>query len=213
MKTTTVSPHKSSLGMNANVAVLVVYIAMAAVSWIPYLGWIAWAVPVIFYVMEKESKFVKFQAAQALIIGIVRAVFAIVLQIFVWILTPRDIYGALHYLTGRGWGAWVLLGTISTIIGVIITLVEVYVLFQAFRWKQAELPLIGPMAARASAKMDTIDTGKLGSFRPADGSPTGGAPADGHENRSSGEVTFCPNCGKPTTPGKKFCGACGQKLS
>ncbi len=32
MKTTVVQPHKSSLGMDANVAVLILYIAMAAGS-------------------------------------------------------------------------------------------------------------------------------------------------------------------------------------
>jgi len=228
MKTATIEPHRSSLGMQANIAVLVIYIAMAVVSWIPYLGWIAWVVPIIFYVMEKESKFVKFQAAQALVIGIIRAVFAIVLQIFVWILTPHNVYDLYNLAVGRGWGAWVLLGTISTIIGVIITLVEVYILFQAYQWKQVELPIIGPMAAKASSKMDTIDTSKFNGFRPADSNPTNsvpmnssptnvtpmsGTPANGNPASGTQQVTYCPNCGKPNTPGTKFCGGCGQKLN
>ena len=229
MNKTVIQPHKSSLGMQANIAVLVIYIAMAVVSWIPYLGWIAWVVPIIFYVMEKESKFVKFQAAQALVIGIIRAVFAIVLQIFVWILTPHNVYDFYNLAVGRSWGAWVLLGTISTIIGIIITLVEVYIIFQAYRWKQVELPIIGPMAAKASAKMDHIDTSKLGSFRPdnsnpansnqpngnlSSGNPTSNTPAGGAplNYRPTSDTPANGNSGNPANETKQviYCPNCGK---
>ncbi|MCL2461969.1 MAG: zinc-ribbon domain-containing protein [Defluviitaleaceae bacterium] len=203
MKTTVITPHKSSLGMDANIASLVIYIAMAVVSWIPYLGWFAWAVPLVFFFLEKQSKFVKFQAVQALVIGIVRAVLAILFQIIVWALTPKDLYGALNYLTGRGWGAWALFGTISTIIAVIITLIIVYALYQAYRWKQVELPLIGPIAAKASAKLDTVDLSKVRGFSQAGGSQANDAQPAGR---------FCPKCGKENAPGAGFCSGCGEKL-
>ena len=103
-------------------------------------------------IMEKASRFVKFQAIQALGIGIVRAALSILLQIFVWILTPRDYYSALNYLSGRGWGAWVVLGIISTIIGIAITIIILYVLIKSYGYKQVELPIIGPIAKRASEK-------------------------------------------------------------
>lgn len=157
MKTTMVSPHKSSLGMDANIASLVIFIAMAVVSWIPYLGWLAWAVPLVFFFMEKSSQFVKFQAVQALVIGIIRAALAIVLQIFIWILTPKDLYSAVSYLSGSGWGAWVLLGTLSTIIGVAITAVIGYLTMKAYGYKQVELPVIGPIAAKASERLGNIN--------------------------------------------------------
>ena len=150
-----VAAHKSSLGMDANIAVLLMYVAMVVVSWIPYLGWVAWAAPLVFFLMEKESGFVKFHAAQALGIGIVRAAFAIVFQIFIWILTPKvtydDIYYGFNRLLGRGLGIS-LLTTIAIIIGVAITLVEVYVIYTAYNWKQVELPIIGPVAKKASQK-------------------------------------------------------------
>ena len=152
MKKTVIQPHKSSFGMDANIAALVIFIGMAVVSWIPYLGWVAWGVPLVFFFMEKNSSFVKFQAVTALLIGVVRAALSIVLQIFIWILTPRNVYSALNLALGRGWGAWVLLGTISTIIGVIITIIIVYMVVMAYGYKQVELPIIGPIAARASEK-------------------------------------------------------------
>ena len=157
MKTEKIEPHKSSLGMDANIAALVIFVAMAVVSWIPYLGWVAWGVPLVFFFMEKSSKFVKYQAVTALVIGVIRAALSIVLQIFVWILTPRDLYSAVNLVYGRGWGAWALLGAISTIIGVAITVVIIYFIIMAYGYKQVELPIIGPIAAKASDKLDDIN--------------------------------------------------------
>jgi len=162
MKTTKIEPHKSSLGMDANIAAVFVYVAMAVVSWIPYLGWLAWALPIVFFVMEKESAFVKHQAMQALIIGILRAALAILLQIFVWILTPRDLYSALNYVAGRGWGAWVFLGALSTIIGIAITILLVYLVIMAYGYKQVELPIIAPFAAKASEKIGSLNLNATG---------------------------------------------------
>jgi len=135
--------------MDANIAVVVIFIAMAVVSWIPYLGWVAWAVPIVFFMMEKSSRFVKFYAVQALGIGVVRAALAILFQIIVWIMTPRNIYSAIGFLSG-GWGAWVVVGTISTIIGIIITIIVLYVLIKAYGYKYIELPFIGPIAVKKS---------------------------------------------------------------
>jgi uncharacterized membrane protein len=109
MKITKIEPHKSSLGLDANIAVLIIYIAMAVVSWVWMFSWVAWAVPIVFFFLEKESKFVKFQAVQAFIIGLVRAGFAFVFQIFIWILTPRGYIGGLFFWAAGGWGARVLL--------------------------------------------------------------------------------------------------------
>ena len=157
MKKTQIEPHKSSLGMDANIASLLVFVAMAVVSWIPYLGWLAWAVPLVFFFMEKSSKFVKYQAITALVVGIIRAAISIVFQIFTWILTPRSLSSAISYLSGSGWGIWALLGLLSTIIGIAITVLIVYLVFMAYSYKQVELPIIGPIATKASEKLDNIN--------------------------------------------------------
>ena len=152
MKKTDILPHKSSLGMNANMASLVIFAGMIVVSWIPYLKWIAWGVPLVFFFMEKSSRFVKFQAVTALILGIVGAALSLIFQIFIWILTPKNFYSAVNLVLGRGWGAWVLLGTISTIIAVILAIIEVYMTWKAYTYKQVELPIIGSVARIASEK-------------------------------------------------------------
>jgi len=152
MKTTPVQPHKSSLGMDANIAAVLIYAAMIVIGWIPYIGWIAWAVPIVFYVLEKQSKFVKFNAITALIVGIVRAVISIILQIFIWILTPT-------LLTGVGLALLGLLGLISIIIGLAITLAIVYLIVMAYGYKQVEIPGIGPIATKLSESLDKINIG------------------------------------------------------
>ena len=198
MKTTKIEPHKSSLGFDANIASIVIYIAMAVVSWIWLFSWVAWAVPLVFFFLEKESKFVKFQAVQALVIGVIRAGLAIVFQIFIWILTPSGYYGAAWYLTGRGWGAWALLGTLSTIIAIAISLVVLYLIYKAYKYEQVELPVIGKIAAKASDKLNTVNIGQSGN-NAASGSQGAGA--------------FCPHCGKQIQNGVKFCGSCGKEIT
>jgi len=137
--------------MDANLAVLIVYIAMAIVSWIPYLGWIAWAVPLVFFFLEKSSGFVKFHAVQALGIGILRAALTIVFNIIYWVTVPQTAAGVYASL-----GAWAVIGVIATIIYLVILVVIVYVMIMAWQWKQVELPFIGPMATKAGAKLDDI---------------------------------------------------------
>jgi len=151
MQKTVVQPHRSSLGMDANLAVLIIYIATAVVSWIPYLGWFAWAVPLVFFFLEKSSGFVKFHAVQALGIGILRAVLTIIFNIIYALMVPTTIYGIYSSL-----GAWAVVSVIATILYIAISLLTLYVLIMAWQWKQVELPIIGPMATKASMKLDAF---------------------------------------------------------
>ncbi|MCL1975919.1 MAG: hypothetical protein FWG61_07160 [Firmicutes bacterium] len=152
MKTTIVDQHKSSLGMNANLATIIIFAAMLVVSWIPYLRWVAWAVPLVIMNMEKDSAFVKFQAAQALVLGVASAACSFVLQIFIWILMPKNIYRALDYAMGGNWGIWAFLGTLATIIGLAFTIIEIYLIVTSYDWKQVELPIAGPIATKVSGQ-------------------------------------------------------------
>jgi len=55
MKTTVIQPHRSSLGLDANLAAMIIYIAAIVLSWIPFAGFISLAVPIVFFILEKES--------------------------------------------------------------------------------------------------------------------------------------------------------------
>lgn len=172
MKTTIIPPHKSSLGMDANVTALVIFIAVIAVGWIPILGWFAWAVPLVFFYLEKSSEFVKIQAVYALIIGIVRAVIAFACQILVWILTPNALELALRGYLGRTWGIWTLFTAFSAIVGLAFTVLLIYFMVMAYTYKQVDLPILGPIAAKASEKMKTININVTVNNPP----PSGGEP-------------------------------------
>jgi len=63
---------KSSTGMEPKIAVLIAYLF----SWISGL---------VFYLIEKENKFVKWHAMQSLVLGIIEVIIVIVMTIFGWI--------------------------------------------------------------------------------------------------------------------------------
>ena len=159
MKKTIIQPHRSSLGMDANIAVLIMYVAAAAISWLSWVGYLAWAVPLVFFFLEKESKFVKFQAVQALVIGVARAAISAVFGILYWAVTPRDWLSGLANLFGwRGrTGAMVTVWAIDNIIGLAIMALILYVVVMAYGYKQVELPIIGPIASKASEKLSGIN--------------------------------------------------------
>ena len=186
MKTTSIAPHKSSLGMEANITVLVIYIAMAALSWIYGIKYFAWAVPVVFFFLEKESKFVKFQAVQALIIGLVQAALSALFSIIIWALTPRyrDFYDIWNNYN-RNAGLIGFVGIVAIVVGIAITVVLVYLLYTAYNYKQVELPVIGPIAEKAGKKLDSVNINQ-----PVTGEPEKPADDGPNENQASGGNTF-----------------------
>ena len=157
MKKTQIEAHKSSLGMDANIASMIIFVAMVVVSWIPYLKWLTWVVPLVFFLLEKDSKFVRFQAINALAIGVLSAALSFILQIITWIVMPRNVLDVLSMTLSRGLGVMAFLGALSTIIGLAITVLIVYMLIMANAYKQVELPLIGPLALKYSDLPDSTN--------------------------------------------------------
>jgi uncharacterized membrane protein len=106
---------KSSTGMEENVAALLSYV----------LGWIT---GLIFFLIEKESKFVKFHAMQSIITFGALTILAI-------ILTPIPLLG------------WVL-GVIIWILEVVLWIV---LMIKAYQGAKFKLPFIGDLAEKWSA--------------------------------------------------------------
>lgn len=158
MKTTLVNPHRSSLGMDANVAVLVAALVTVILGWVSYLGWIAWAVPLVFFFLEKESPFVKRQMVQLLCLAIVRAVVMIIVQIFVWAFAPATFIGGAFALLSGGLVLLFLLWVISGLIGLALSLLAIYIVFMAYGWKQVELPVFWPMVEKVQSILDGFRT-------------------------------------------------------
>jgi len=156
----TISPHKSSLGMDANIVAAIVFAGTALLSWIPYVGYAAWAIPLVFFFLEKDSKFVRFSCVTALVIEIIAVIISIIFAIIIMALTPNRsdvLYGILNYESYR-WrlGALSFFSALTVIFVVAFIVLFIFLAIMAFMYKQIKLPIIGSIAEKAANKLDNI---------------------------------------------------------
>ncbi|HET9528207.1 MAG TPA: DUF4870 domain-containing protein [Pyrinomonadaceae bacterium] len=126
---------KSSTGLDENIAALLSYV-------------MTWVTGLIFFLIEKESRLVRFHAMQALILGGVAAVSSFVLWIayFVVIIIASQIHGALGSLLSILLGLVIFLFFAAIIVGWILGMVK------AYQGQYFKLPVIGNFAEKFSAK-------------------------------------------------------------
>jgi uncharacterized membrane protein len=130
-----VQTTKSSTGLEANIAALLAYV----------LGWIG---GLVFFLIEKESRFVKFHAMQSILLN----VGAFILFIALWVLTVfLMVIGSF-----AGDVAMSLFGILGTLIwvvfGVGVAIAAILCLIKAFQGQYFKLPVIGNLAEKFSAK-------------------------------------------------------------
>lgn len=127
---------QSGSGLEPNIA--------AALSYI-------WIVGVIFYLLEKENRFIRFHAMQSILFGIANSLLMIVLVIvgmiltFISIGTSAAIGGAIGTLVGLlVWLIWMLFWLIAMalFVGLIFAAVK------AYQGQMFKLPVIGNMAEK-----------------------------------------------------------------
>ncbi len=95
---------------------------------------------IVFLVIEKENKEVRFHAWQALILGVT----AFLVQVGVSILTA--ILGAIAGFLGA------IMAIISPIIGLLFLIVWVICMFKAYQGEHFKLPILGDIAEKQNAK-------------------------------------------------------------
>jgi uncharacterized membrane protein len=186
--------------MDANTLSMIILIVTGVLMWTPNIVYVAWVVPLVFFFMEKESKFVKLQACTALVFGVISAALEIVFRIIIWMLTPRTTAQVINYISRGGWGLYTLFSWLLAILGVALTLLLVYIIMSAYNYKQVELPIIGPIAAKASEKLSGVNIN---------------LPTNTNTNtptESTVKPIFCGECGAKNESGTKFCGSCGKPL-
>ena len=129
------APAKSSTGLDENIAALLSYV----------FGWVS---GLIFFLIEKDSRLVRFHAMQSLLFNVLVAVVGIALWIvlFVVFMIVAQVSGALATILSLVsvlvWGVF-LLGILA---GFILCLVK------AFQGQYFKLPVIGNFAEKFSAK-------------------------------------------------------------
>ena len=113
--------HKSTFGMDANIAVILVWFGGTLVSWVRPIAFLAIAVPFVFYFMEKDSKLVKSHALQAIALFLVSLI-AYIISFLIPILLLISLW------------AIPLFNLIVSILAVI----------KGYAWEEYEVPLIQP---------------------------------------------------------------------
>ena len=129
------APAKSSTGLDENIAALLSYV----------FGWLS---GLIFFLIEKDSRLVRFHAMQSLLFNVLFGVLAIALWVVlaVGFLIASQISGALTTLLSLASVLiWVVL-FIAIVVGWIMCLIK------AFQGQYFKLPVIGNFAEKFSAK-------------------------------------------------------------
>ena len=130
-----VQTNKSSTGLDENIAALLSYV----------FGWLG---GLIFFLIEKDSRLVRFHAMQSILLNVLAGVIAVVVWV-VWMV---------FFFVGSAIGDIVggLIGIIGTLLWLVfflgIAIAWILCLVKAFQSQYWKLPIIGNFAEKFSAK-------------------------------------------------------------
>ena len=115
----------TSTGLPANVA--------AALACIPLIGGL------IFYILEKQDRFVRFYAMQSIIFGGIWFLFAVISRIFSVILWSIPVAGVVFG------SLWAFLAAVVQLGLLVIMIIAMIKAFSGVRW---DIPFVGPLARK-----------------------------------------------------------------
>jgi uncharacterized membrane protein len=114
-----------------------------------------WIVGVIFFIMEKENKFVRFHALQSILFGVVNSILMTVLAVIAIVLTFVFSIGAAAAATGGGGGLATLISLLVWLIWLIFWIIGlamfaglIFAAVKAYQGHTFKLPFIGNMAEK-----------------------------------------------------------------
>ncbi|HXX55668.1 MAG TPA: DUF4870 domain-containing protein [Methanoregula sp.] len=117
--------EKATFGLDENVASAACYV----------LGWLT---GLIFFVMEKDNKTVRFHAMQSILTFLP-------LSILYWIL--GWVYAMMVFSAGfYGVGFWGILSLISLLIAIVMFLLWLFLMYKAYKGEKFLVPIVGPIA-------------------------------------------------------------------
>lgn len=144
MKNEKYAPHPSSIGgVNANVIAFLAYLSVVVFGFIPVLKLVPWVAPLILYMMEKESRFVKFHAMQSLILNIISSALALFFIIIRIIMLGGMVMGG-GFFTGLFFGG--LLSLIYFAVAMAIFVLAIIVMVKSYNYEEYHIPVIGDIA-------------------------------------------------------------------
>lgn len=119
---------KSSTGMQANVAALLCYV----------LGWIT---GLVFFLIEKENKFVRFHAMQSIVVFGALTAAQIAIGIFIGLFTVVHLYFLIPIFT-----------LLYPLIGLAGLVLWILLMVKAYQGEKFKLPIAGDIAENAAEK-------------------------------------------------------------
>ena len=136
--------NKSSIsGIDANVIVLIGYLGGLLLTWITNISYFAWLLPLIIYIIEKKSEFVKDQMAQATILYIF-VLFVTLIFNLVWIIMFPSSYNVGLNLNNFSGSTLVVstMNILSVTITGLITLVVIITSMKIWYYENYKIPVI-----------------------------------------------------------------------
>ena len=153
-------PHKSSIGnMDANVMALLTYVSAIILSFIPFVQYVSWLLPLIFFYMEKNSTLVKFHALQAFALFLVSAIIDVIINVIVAIAgaSTAAAIASDPYDLNSYFGAWAGVAAASVIVGIIglvFLIFGIIAMVRAFKYEEYAMPVFGKLAAKFAGKFN-----------------------------------------------------------
>jgi uncharacterized membrane protein len=146
MSNKTVKPHNSSLwNLEANLLALLSYLVASALMIIPGVCYFAWAVPLVVFLLETKSKYVKFHAMQSFVIHAISALVAVVLNVIVRGLViaaftrPYSLMGSLGIVS--------VLSLLSSAVSIVILVFSILAMIKSYQYTEYKIPLIAPITS------------------------------------------------------------------
>lgn len=131
----------SSLGMESHVAAGLSYLSMF------FLGPI---IPLVFFFVEKQNRFVKFHAAQGILLNIMGFVLGVVWSILVAVLSFGAAASGADSSSGAAGAGFALigLGCVFSLLAVVLLAFIIWGTVAGFSGKYTKLPLVGGIAEK-----------------------------------------------------------------
>ena len=139
---------KSSTGMPAKLAVLVSH---AGILLYGYGGWLS---GLIIYLLEKENRFVKFQAMQSMIIGFTSLIIRIVLQIIGSIVRAILVRSVFSYGL---WGWWNLFSWLAWFVVIAELIIRIVIVLKTQQGENYKFPFFGNLAEKYTKNFNPQD--------------------------------------------------------
>lgn len=154
--------NKSSIsGIDANIIVLIGYLGGLFLTWIININYFAWILPLIIYIIEKKSEFVKDQMAQATILYILVSIITLIFNL-IWIIMFPTSYNIGLNLNNFSGSTLVVstMNILSVTITILITLVVVITSMKIWYYENYKMPVIGFFVPSFRNLLDKIISNK-----------------------------------------------------